>query len=302
MAKGIKMVCAYKRELETATVRNIQELSKADNGSLFCEDPRCRTRVEYNSGYTRLATNTTVSPYLKLAKDCCHAAECKNSISGAVKVFVGDSRDVENVPDIFEDTQDGSFTFRLNLLEQSRTQLNKLSDKMATEPEGSSLGKEYVETKKRLASYCKSAAGISRLRSLIQDRSDVEDFESLVKIQYKDRQVMWKDFFYDDERYHVLYNRLSRSRIEHPIAIRVTAKQVKSSKVEQYPVSIQCYAETEEQSSYIPWVNLHQDLKDLELSSGQSYIVLGHVSNSEKDRFKNLKFAINNRQQIVRER
>lgn len=301
MAKGIKMVSAYKRKGNSGVVLEIQNLSKEDNGSLFCEDPRCRTRIEYNSGYTRHATNTVVAPYLKLAKDCFHELGCKNSISGAVKVFVSDSNDVENIPNIFDELADGSFTLRLNLLEKSKSQLNDLVDKVAKEPKNEQLGKDYIKTERKLASYCKSAAGIARLRNLILEGSDIAEFESLVKIQYKDKQVKWKDFFYDDERYHVLYKRLLSGRIDHPVALRVTAKLTRSSTIEKYPVSVQCYAQREEDCSYIPWINLNKELATLELQSDESYIVLASVNASENGRYKNLKVAVNNKQQIVPE-
>ena len=302
MSKGIKMNNAYKRGLTTAAVVNIQELSKSDNGNLLCEDACCRARVEYNSGYARQATSTIVAPYLKLAKNCVHDLECKNSISGAVKGFVRNSNDIENTPDIFEDAQDGSFIFRLNFLNETKEQLNKLTTNILTTEYGAiNLGSELVEIEHKLASYCKSAAGISRLRSLIQDKSDIAEFESLIKIQYKNEKIMWKDFFYDDERYHVLYNRLSRGEIDHPVAIRVTLKVIKNSAIEQYPISLQCYPEMEDKKCYTPWVNLHKNIKAPKLNSDASYIILGHANHSEKNIFRNLKFIINNKQQIVKE-
>ncbi|MBF4275163.1 hypothetical protein, partial [Vibrio anguillarum] len=98
----------------------IENLSKDDNGRIFCEDSKCRTHIEYNSGYPIKATNTVVAPYLKLAKGREHSDNCKNSISGAVKIFVSESSDIEDVPNIFESKADGTFTLRLNLLERKR--------------------------------------------------------------------------------------------------------------------------------------------------------------------------------------
>ncbi|ASG05504.1 hypothetical protein [Vibrio anguillarum] len=298
MAKGLKMTRAFKG----GHLLEIENLSKDDNGRIFCEDSKCRTHIEYNSGYPIKATNTVVAPYLKLAKGREHSDNCKNSISGAVKIFVSESSDIEDVPNIFESKADGTFTLRLNLLEQSKSDLDKLVDKNSNsdsvEPK---VGKDYVKTEKRLSSYCKSATGIARIRSLIQESSDAKELEALIKIEFKNQQVEWKDFFYDDARYHVLHNRIARGKIEHPVAIRVTAKQTRTSTNTTHPVSTQCYSEAKDGINYIPWLNIHRDLEDIELTSGNAYIVLGHVTSSHKGQFKGLNFKIGNKKQIARE-
>jgi len=301
VAKGIKMVRAFKHNGNTKQVCEIEKLSKNDNGTIFCEDEICRTRIEYNSGYTREATNTKVAPYLRLAKDCVHKSGCKNSVSGAVKVFVRDSNNVENIQNIFDELANGHYTFRLNLVEQSQKQMNDLVKKITKEPNNEQLGSDFIKTNKKLASYFKSASGIARLRSLILENDGISEFEALVKIQYQDKEIKWKDFFYDDERYHVLYNRLLKGEIDHPVALRLTVKSTRSSSVENSPISIKCYSENKDGSSYTPWINLHKELATLELTPNKPYIILASVNTSENGIFKNIKISINNKNQIVSE-
>ncbi|EHK7404363.1 hypothetical protein [Vibrio parahaemolyticus] len=297
MAKGLKMIRAFKH----GQIMEIEKLSKNDNGHIFCEDLRCRTQIEYNSGYPIKSTNTVVAPYLKLAKGCEHVNGCQNSISGSVKVFVSDSSDIEDVPNIFESKGDGVFILRLNLLDKSKSELDDLIDKTKDYSGASNRCKEYISTKKRLSSYCKSATGIARIRSLVQESTDAKELESMIKIEFKGKQVLWKDFFYDDDRYHVLHKRISREVVEHPVAIRVTVKQTRSSKISTHPSSTQCYSESKDGKYYIPWLNIHMDLDGLELKPKVPYIVLGNVTPSDKDVYKGLNFKIGNEKQIARE-
>jgi hypothetical protein len=50
---------------------------------------------------------------------------------------------------------------------------------------------------------------------------ELDRLTDLVKIQYKDSAHSWNDFYYDDDRYHVLVNKLEKSQIDHPIALVV---------------------------------------------------------------------------------
>ncbi|EHH1111124.1 hypothetical protein J7H87_004348 [Vibrio parahaemolyticus] len=299
MAKGIKMVRALKLSGNIESNISIKHLSKSDNGSIFCEGEKCRTKIEYTSGYTRQATDTKVLPYLKLAKGASHKEGCKNSTAGSVKVIVSESEDIEGAPNIFEELSAGKFTIRLNFLADTQSRLNEIASKISTEDTNSpALGKEYIETKERLSSYCRSAAGIARLRSLLLERNDIKELASLMKIQFKNTFIKWNEFFYDDERYHVLFNRCNRNAIEHPIAMRITPKYRKDNGGK---ISYQCSAENSEDISYVPWLNLDEELSNLDLELNKSYIVLANLKVTGSGRYNNLKLNIVNKMQIVAE-
>lgn len=302
MSKGIKMLKAYKNNGIAGSVVGIERLSRDDNGSLYCEDPNCRKKVEYNSGHVREATQTLVAPHLKLAKGHSHVPDCKNSVLGSVTIFVKESNDIENVPSIFDELKDGSFTLRLNLLQESKSELDRLIQNINKTSSTNNLSGEFIQINKKIASYCKSAAGIAKLRSLILDSQGVTELESLIKIKYKNEDIPWNDFFYDDERYHILFNRINKGTINHPIAIRITAKSIRSSQSIQFPTSIQCYSENNQNSFYIPWINLDKDLSNLTINSNNSYVVLAHATSTEKNNYKNIILKVSNENQIVSEK
>lgn len=303
MAKGIKMRKALLRNGKVLSRVSINELSTENNRNIFCE--YCRVNIEYNSGYTLQATGTQVVPYLKLAKGEFHLDGCSNSISGAVKTFVASSSDIEYIPDIFEELTNGSFIFRMNLLQQTQRELSEKLYLIEKEGNTDKVGREYVKTQQRLASYLKSAAGVAKIRSLIQDNSDIPEFERLIKIQYKNSHILWNDFFYDDERYHVLFNRASKGKVNHPVAVRLTAKRESKSKSVKFPLSIQCYSEGRDNNFYIPWFSVHKDLRSKLVQFNKSYIVLSDikVSSGKEDnaKYKNINLSISNRNQIVEE-
>lgn len=298
MAKGVKMIRAFKIYGDSGQYVSIKSLASSDNGSILCEEENCRTKVEYNPGHTRRATDTIVLPYLKLAKGCSHKEGCKNSTRGSIEVIVNSAKNIEDIPNIFEELSDGSYTIRLNFLAQTKSELNKISNKLLTDSKDPKIGKDYIDSKEKLASYCRSAAGIARLRSLLLEREDIAALTSLMKIKYKSELITWNNFFYDDERYHVLFNRSNRNKIEHPIAMRVTPKLRSDS---DDNASYQCSAENTSSSSYVPWLNLSEELSDLDLEIKKSYIVLANVRTSEKGRYKNLKLEIFNKMQIIEE-
>lgn len=84
--------------------------------------------------------------------------------------------------------------------------------------------RNYIRSEKQLASYFRSAAGIAKLRALIQESSDVEALKEAIKIQYKDSFVSWNDFYYDETRYKTLFNRLLKGKVSHPVAVSITLR------------------------------------------------------------------------------
>ncbi len=310
MAKGLKMESAKKKD-SGSCIFNIGQLSKLNNGNLKCKF--CDAEVQYVSAHTKGASKTPVAAYLKLWQDEIHNENCGYSVKGAVDQLVADSNAIEDISPIFELQEDGSYLFRMNILVEAQRVAQELSSvgNDINNSEQQFGGRNYVRTERHLASYFRSASGIAKLRALIQDSSDVEMLAQLVKIQYKDSFIGWNDFYYDESRYHVLFNRLAKSRLPHPVAVNLTIKgEVNYYEAAKYfPWSFQCYSETvhanESKRVIIPKLQLAKERLASHISSGNTYLVVGEVwANKVKDEgsiFRNFNVSVFNKSQVKKE-
>lgn len=275
-------MAAARKKNSGAKVFKINRLSKSDNGNLICES--CPAEVQYISAHTRGASNTPVAAYLKLWQDKDHEKDCEYSIKGAVDKLVAESTAVEDFLPILGLQPDGSNLFRLNILVEALDVAEKVSgtndDRNVFERE--TTGCKYIHNWQQLASYCRSAAGLVKLRALIEDSSDIRLLTKLIKIQYKKDFLMWKDFYYDQPRYPELFKRLSNGKILHPIALNITiigeeAKHSKDAKI--LPWSFQCHSKIIPDNGnnlvFIPWLRLAKEEFSKELSKGDTVLVVG---------------------------
>ncbi|MFB4370448.1 MULTISPECIES: hypothetical protein [unclassified Pseudomonas] len=293
------------------TIYHISKLKKSDNGNLNCR--YCGTEVQYVSAYTREASNTPVAAYLKLWQDAEHSDECGYSVKGAVDLLVAESNSVENTNPIFELQGDGSYLFRMNILVDAQKVAQDLS-KSGKEFEASehfSSRRNYIRSERQLASYFRSAAGIAKLRALIQESSDVEALKNAIKIQYKDSFISWNDFYYDETRYKILFNRLLKGQVSHPVAVNITLKGDVSlyKEAKFFPWSFQGYSQTVavdgEKLVYIPKLQLAKEDFTKNISAGDTLLVIGDAwANKIKDQssiFRGFNISVFNRSQFKRE-
>ncbi len=310
MSKGIKMEFSKKKN-SGETIYHISKLKKSDNGNLNCR--YCGADVQYVSAHTRGASKMPVSAYLKLWRDAEHSNECGYSVKGAVDLLVAESNSVEDTYPIFELQDDGSYLFRMNILVDAQRVEQELS-KSGKEFEASehlSSRRNYIRSEKQLASYFRSAAGIAKLRSLIQESSDVEMLKNAIKIQYKDSFVSWNDFYYDETRYKILFNRLLKGRVSHPVAVNVTLKGEVSlyKEAKYFPWSFQSYSQTVntdgEKLVYIPKLQLAKESFIKNISDGDTLLVIGDAwANKVKDDssiFRGFNISVFNRSQFKKE-
>ncbi|RQM78021.1 hypothetical protein EHZ47_02410 [Aeromonas jandaei] len=310
MSKGIKMEFARKND-SGDTLFHISKLHKNDNGNLNCR--YCGTSVQYVSAYKKRASKTPVSAYLKLWQDSEHAVGCGYSVKGAVDQLVADSNAVETTNPIFEHQSNGSYIFRMNILLDAQRVAQSLSDEGGNHDPSVHLSthKNYIRSEQQLASYFRSAAGIAKIRSLIQDSEGAEELKGLVKIQFRDGFIDWNDFYYDDSRYHILYKRLVGSRIPHPIAVNLTLKGevAHSIHAKKFNWSFQCYSQIKDldgkKTVYIPRLYMAKESFTKSIAGDNTLLVVGNAwaneLKDEKSIFRNFSISIFNQSQFKKE-
>jgi hypothetical protein len=292
-------------------VFNISKLSKSDNKNINCK--YCGADVQYVSAHTKIASNTPVAAYLKLWQDAEHKNGCGYSVKGAVDLIVANSNSVEDIDPIFELQEDGSYLFRMNILVDAQKTAQELaqSDDNFSNSEHLATRRKYIRSEQQLASYFRSATGVAKLRALIQESQDVEKLTKLIKIQYKDSYISWSDFYYDETRYQILFNRLSKRKVTHPVAINLTIKGDVSyyEEAKYFPWSYQCYSQTVKKNQgklvFIPKLQLAKESFSKNISSGDTLLVVGGVwANKAKDEssiFRNFNVSAFNRSQLKKE-
>lgn len=310
MSKGIKMEFSKKND-SGDKIYHISELKKSDNGNLRCR--YCGTDIQYISAYTRNASNKPVAAYLKLWQDYKHTNKCGYSVKGAVDLLVADSNSVEDVSPIFEAQNDGSYLFRMNILMDAQKVAKDLlkSDKELESSEHLLSTRNYIRSEQQLTSYFRSAAGITKLRALIQERSDVEVLKKLIKIQYKDEFISWDDFYYDETRYNILFDRLLKNKVWYPVAVNITLKSEVAfyKEAKYFPWSFQCYSQIVDNKNenliFIPKFCLAKEHFTKNILAGDTLLVVGNVwadkIKDESSKFRNFNISSFNSSQFKKE-
>lgn len=305
MGKGLKMYYAKKNNGSFY----VAQIAKEDNGMLFCDG--CDAKVQYVSGYMR--KTTPVAPYLKLWQNEIHENNCKFSIDGSIQLLASESKAVEDLGKlIFEFEQDGSYIFRMNVLLDAKNEFQKMMDSQKDDQD-LVLKKNinYLSNKKKLSHYFRSAAGIAKLRSLIEDSDDIELLKSKIKIFYKDKKIAWNDFYYDESRYHILFNRLIKKEITYPVAVNVVVKGNMQfyEQAKRFNYSYKCYSQLlkDKESSirFIPTLQLTNKEIGENLLDKDRVIVIGDgwankVFDSDNI-FRNFNIGIYDKSQFMKE-
>ena len=220
MAEGLKMF--YARD-----ARNIHshipvaDIKESERDRLICEF--CPAKISWVKAHKRNGKN--ISAFLRLQKNEEHTFDCKNSVKSAITSLVAHSQNIEDGKLLLK-AQDSAFIFRMNVLIEASAALRKASftpDEEADSEEKARKRIRYKKTEKHLADYFNTAAGIAKIRAKIEESSDKKTLSDLVKIDYNGKKISWNDFFYDEDRYPILFKKAEK--IAHPVAILITVKQ-----------------------------------------------------------------------------
>lgn len=291
---GIKMGSALDR-LGQIVRRN--QMAGVDTSALTCR--HCLARVNFVAAYTKQSSKVTVQAFFRLNAKQVHGPHCPHNVAGLIECLASESRDAEGAHPILVPAGADQFVLRLNLLCNVICGMDAVGAHVPS-PEDA-MRSTYRPDGRMLASYLRSATGVAKLRSLVSDRSEVED---RIRIQYHDEQIPWRDFFFDDDRFEQLYVRLSRhGQGRHPVAVAVTTKVLREWKTGQWRWLVQCFGDTATSSDgrkrVIPdllfadadlWKTIHPN---------REYVVVAMAEAKENDRFRTLVIRITHPSQMA---
>lgn len=305
MAEGLKMFFA-RHEGKSKTVIAVSKIGPDDRNLLLCQF--CDTKIIWVQAHKRNEKN--VSAYLRLAPNALHAEKCKNQIKIAIETLVSQSLNIEDNRNIFAKNKD-EFVFRMNVLVDADFEVSRAKKEFeeTSNPEERERKRIlYRDTKNRLTDYFNSASGIAKIRAKIDESSDKKALSEIVKIEFNNKKISWNDFFYDEDRYPVLFKKAST--IKHPIAMMLTVKSAKelisknSSEFFTLKVDV-CVIkndDSEQKNYFAPALNSsHSELLD-NFHPEDELIIVGRVKASSKPWkdivFKNITFWISNKKQL----
>lgn len=307
MAEGLKMF--YARD-----ARNIHshipvaDIKESERDRLICEF--CPAKISWVKAHKRNGKN--ISAFLRLQKNEEHTFDCKNSVKSAITSLVAHSHNIEDGKLLLE-AQDSAFIFRMNVLIEASAALRKASftpDEEADSEEKARKRIRYKKTEKRLADYFNTAAGIAKIRAKIEESSDKKTLFDLVKIDYNGKKISWNDFFYDEDRYPILFKKAAK--IAHPVAILITVKKarehINTERSNFYALKGElCTLEHEDKSKefFAPGLTCNDTTFFENLGAKDEIIVVGKVRPTtnhwgEGKIYKNLNINIFNKKQITR--
>jgi hypothetical protein len=245
---GVKMGGA--RAAEGPTRYTLRDLIGSVAGSrplLRCLS--CKATVVFVAGYTHAQgtpSERPIDPCFRLGPGAAHASGCRFTASGAIEHLVAQSRAVEDAEDLFAKVACG-FEFRLGPVRDAF----KDSAKVVTEEYATALGERAPlravprTGTQRLSHYLKAAAGVARLRAIVEEESAAELQQNLT-IRFNGGEIEWNDFYFSTARLHLLFNRLIRLRegssdptrpawLDHPVAIEFCYREEEPRNQERRP-------------------------------------------------------------------
>lgn len=306
MAEGLKMFYA-RDERNINSHIPVADIKESEREGLICEF--CPAKISWVKAHKRNGKN--ISAFLRLQKNEQHTPTCKNSVKSAITSLVAHSQNIEDGKRLLEE-QDSAFIFRMNVLIEASAALRKarFTPEEADPEEQARKRIRYKKTEKRLADYFNTATGIAKIRAKIEESSDKKALSEMVKIDYNGKKISWNDFFYDEDRYPILFKKAER--IAHPVAILITVKQtqkyINTEKSHFYSLKGElCTLEHEDKSKefFAPSLTCNDTTFFENLEAKDEIIVVGNVRTTtnhwgEGKTFKNLNFSIFNKRQITR--
>lgn len=298
---GIKMGQA--RMKDTGTVRLISELSKDDKGNIECV--HCGVDIKYTGSYPKRVNgeNRIIQAYLSQWPDRHHEEGCPYNVKAAVKAFVAESQAVEDVRPVFDEVFGGGCSFNLNLIVDSLKIAPKVDGGGALGVQGT----EYIQTGEQLSRFIRSATGIAKIRALLDSSDDIRALKEEIKIVFNGREITWGDFFFDDQRYHILSDRLSKTANgfgPHPVAMQVKFKEIAENEFDGVlRVQARCFkgkdrGEGDTLELFIPKVSSVKENIFRRFQVEKEYVVVGVSYQKVNGKFKNIFIKLHNPNQI----
>ncbi|MGI0120348.1 hypothetical protein [Zooshikella sp. RANM57] len=302
MGKGIRMLFARKKDDPNDKVYKIYELSTKDRGNLRCE--HCVANITYVPEYPK-KNGSVISAYLRLLPKISHSHDCPNDVDNAVRRIVAKSEAVEDIEPIFDRLSKHEHIFRMNILVKAHQNMLDLSQAKIKNNQGNQHRTEYIQSEHKIAPYFRSATGIARIRSILDNEEDNRKYlEKIIKIEHDSKIMKWNEFYYDDSRYNELYQLLINKKIKHPIALEVTPKgQFKESpNASLYKWNFQCYKQPDtENKAYIPRIYISNKDTLKKITPEKSHIVVGIPwlpKNTDNPIFKNINISVHSTSQV----
>lgn len=307
MAEGLKMFYA-RDERNINSHIPVADIKESDREGLICEF--CPAKISWVKAHKRNGKN--ISAFLRLQKNEEHTFNCKNNVKSAITSLVAHSQNIEDGKLLLE-AQDSAFIFRMNVLIEASAALRKTSFTSEEEADPEEKARKrirYKKTEKHLADYFNTATGIAKIRAKIEESSDKKALAELVQIDYNGKKISWNDFFYDEDRYPILFKKAEKTA--HPVAILITVKQaqkhINTERSHFYSLKGElCTLEHEDRSKefFAPSLTCNDTTFFENLEAKDEIIVVGNVRTTtnhwgEGKTFKNLNFNIFNKKQITR--
>jgi len=288
---------------------SVNDIFPSDNGNLKCH--YCDAKVSYVEAYPRETKKgrTYVNAFLRLSRNELHGNECEYNVEKIIEKLVAESNNIEENDSIFTTDDNLTHSFRLHILSEAmeRGFDNDINKKSISENgNDDTLGYRYTKINKTLSSYIKSAAGIAKLKQIV-DGTDSQKLKESIKLIFNGKNISWNNFFYESNKYIKLFEKIESKQLSYPIAIQVTIKNETQEKPNnKYKYSIQCFAGdkvSDESNNHveIPWIITSDSEIVSQLKIDATYIIVtkpfAYASNY-KVKYSNIYLPIIDKNQI----
>ena len=196
--------------------RKTRRVTPAGLKDLRCNS--CHARVRFCPDHLKNSGKVEVHAYFGLSSGSTHVDGCRYTVTRAVQILAAESNAATG-HEVF--VQDGAtHRYRLNLVTVALGEANDLH-KTAVSSGESAVAVRYAHRADiaRLDPYIQTATAVARLYQRVEEENDREHLRNAITIVNDQIIVPWREFCYDEDQWRHLYDRLSRGRITHPVAI-----------------------------------------------------------------------------------
>jgi hypothetical protein len=292
MANGLKIDTA--RLISSGETIKLSSFDEKERNNIKCEF--CNARLKYTKGYWRNKGHDDqlwVKPFFSLSPGEEHSLNCRNTIESTIEYFVNQSESVENIDETALFKGETNIEFRIHVLAESLKVEKETIDLI--ENNAGKTGTKPQTTGKHLSSYLKTAKGLAKIWSYIQDSSDRAKFKDRIVLKFKGEKIPWGNFVFETKNLDTLLSK----KLYYPIALILETKSNELSKNErQLQHCIKCHAKVSDDIIIVP--RIYYNGNPNMLLPNYQYLIIAYISLFKGDKnFHNLNVFVHHPSQIA---
>lgn len=264
---------------------SVKDCENGYTGAYVCSGTKCQAEMTFVRSYEqrRFKKTIVVPSFFKLKPHQEHSESCPYNTKGQLKII---ARDSDN--NVIKSLENGKYEFSLQILHSPKlTPENKPSSTSTTSNNNnkSPSGKQFIK-RGRAISYLNTVRQILTLRAKIEQENELS---SIIKLRYQNRNIVWKNFYFDNDHYMDAYSCLAKTQSSYPVCFHGHVKEIidKTNEFPFYKIKLHSpHPSNNEETTRLPsiTINIFDHQMDIaNISQNDEILVYGNCLINEVD-------------------